>query len=401
MFTIDYNKLYNPKTAKKFKADKVLEKVQTLVQNNAYALFKNIDSASVKDIIATADHVKKNFTDLVVVGIGGSSLGTQGLLDAVKYRKGIKVHMLDNVDPNFVTETLNKVNLKTTCFNFVSKSGNTVEILSVLQVILAKLKTAASIKKQIIVTTTNTNNPLMKFANKYALKVLFMPNEIVGRFSGLSAVGLFPAACAGIDIKKILKGSADMLATITNPLESNEVMKFSLLQADMLKKKKYDLVILPYNNNLTNLFVYYAQTLAESLGKVNECPSSTVMVGANCQHSFFEQVLEGRDYRYTMLVKLNKFDNDIKLENNEVYPLTCSKLSEVINAECVSTLKTLSDHKRPSFLMEVDDLSEHSVGALFTFMQMTICFVGLIFDIDAFSQPAVEELKVNIHKLIG
>ncbi len=401
MFTIDYNKLYNPKTAKKFKADKVLEKVQTLVQNNAYALFKNIDNASVKDIIATADHVKKNFTDLVVVGIGGSSLGTQGLLDAVKYRKGIKVHMLDNVDPNFVTETLNKVNLKTTCFNFVSKSGNTVEILSVLQVILAKLKTAASIKKQIIVTTTNTNNPLMKFANKYALKVLFMPNEIVGRFSGLSAVGLFPAACAGIDIKKILKGSADMLATITNPLESNEVMKFSLLQADMLKKKKYDLVILPYNNNLTNLFVYYAQTLAESLGKVNECPSSTVMVGANCQHSFFEQVLEGRDYRYTMLVKLNKFDNDIKLENNEVYPLTCSKLSEVINAECVSTLKTLSDHKRPSFLMEVDDLSEHSVGALFTFMQMTICFVGLIFDIDAFSQPAVEELKVNIHKLIG
>ncbi len=401
MFSINYNNLYNPKFAKKFKADKVLEQVAEFVKNNSYALFQNIDNSQVKDIVDTATAVKKDFTDMVVVGIGGSSLGTQGLLDAVKGKKGIRVHMLDNVDPNFVTETLNKVDLKTTCFNFVSKSGNTVEILSVLQVILAKLKTKAAIKKQIIITTTDTDNPLMRFAKNYDLKVLFMPKEIVGRFSGLSAVGLFPAAVAGIDIKKILKGQAEVLATVTNPIESNEVMKFSLLQAAMLKNKKYDLVILPYTNNLTSLFVYYAQTLAESLGKVNDCPSSTVMVGANCQHSFFEQVLEGRDYRYTMLVKLNKFDNDIKLENNEVYPLTCKNLSEVINSECVSTLKTLSDHKRSSFMMEVDDLSETTIGALFTFMQMTICFVGLIFGIDAFSQPAVEELKVNIHKLIG
>ncbi len=401
MFRIDFNNLYSPKYAKKFKAEKVLEQVKTLVDNNSYALFRNIDNAMIKDIIATADMVKKNFTDMVVVGIGGSSLGTQGLLDAMKRTKGIKVHMLDNVDPNLVTEVLDKVDLKTTCFNFVSKSGNTVEILSILQVILPKLKSASNIKKQIIVTTTNTTNPLMKFASKYDVKVLFMPNEIVGRFSGLSAVGLFPAAVAGIDIKKVLKGQEKVLATITNSVEDNDVLKFSLLQAAMMKKGKYDLVILPYNNNLTSLFVYYAQTLAESLGKVNESPSSSVMVGANCQHSFFEQVLEGRDYRYTMLVKLNKFENDIKLENNEVYPLTCKKLSEVINAECISTLKTLSDHGRKSFMMEIDALDEETVGAVFTFMQMTICFVGLIFGIDAFSQPAVEELKVNIHKLIG
>lgn len=401
MLKIDYNNLYNDKYAKRFKADKVLEQVNELVKNNSYALFQNIDKASVKDIVDTAKAVKSNFTDMIVVGIGGSSLGTQALLDSMKRSKGIKVHMLDNVDPNFVSETFNKVNIKTTCFNFVSKSGNTVEILSVLQVLLAKLKTASNIKKQIIITTTNTDNPLMRFAQKYGVKVLFMPNEIVGRFSGLSAVGLFPASVSGIDIKKVLKGQANTLATITNDLANNEVLKFSLLQAEMLRKKKYDLVILPYSNNLTSLFVYYAQTLAESLGKVNNCPSSSVMVGANCQHSFFEQVLEGRDYRYTMLVKLNNFDNDIKLENNEVYPLTCKNLSEVINAECVSTLKTLSDHKRSSFLMEIDDLSEESIGELFAFMQMTICFVGLIFGIDAFSQPAVEELKVNIHKLIG
>jgi len=401
MLKINYNNLYNDKFAKKFKADKVLEKVNEFVKNNSYALFRNIDNASVKDIVDTAKDVKKNFTDMVVVGIGGSSLGTQALLDAMPRKKGINVHMLDNVDPNFVTATFEKVNLKTTCFNFVSKSGNTVEILSILQVLLAKLKTASNIKKHIIITTTNTNNPLMRFAQKYNIKVLFMPNEIVGRFSGLSAVGLFPAAVAGIDVKKVLKGQTNTLATITNELENNDVLKFSLLQAAMLKNKKYDLVILPYSNNLTSLFVYYAQTLAESLGKVNNCPSSSVMVGANCQHSFFEQVLEGRDYRYTMLVKLNKFDNDIKLENNEVYPLSCKNLSEVINAECVSTLKTLSDHKRSSFMMEVENLDEETIGELFAFMQMTICFVGLIFGIDAFSQPAVEELKVNIHKLIG
>lgn len=401
MFNIDFNNLYKDKYAKKFKAEKVLEKVSEFVKNNQYALFANIDTKSVKDIIQTANYVKDNFTDMVVVGIGGSSLGTQGLLDAVKTNKGIKVHMLDNVDPNFVSETLSKVDLKKTCFNFVSKSGNTVEILAVLQVVLQKLKKASAIKKQVIVTTTNKENPLMNFAQKYNTKVLFMPTDVVGRFSGLTAVGLFPAAVAGIDIKKILKGQKAVLDTVTNKVEDNLVMQFSLLQAHMLKKGKYDLVILPYNNNLTSLFVYYAQTLAESLGKVNDCPSSTVMVGANCQHSFFEQVLEGRDYRYTMLVKLNEFQNDIKLENNEVYPLTCKNLSEVINAECVSTLKTLSDHGRSSFLMQVDDLSEESVGALFAFMQMTICFVGLIFGIDAFSQPAVEELKINIHKLIG
>ena len=351
-------------------------------------------------IIDCAEYIKQNFENLIVVGIGGSSLATQGILNSLQGVKGINVIVLDNVDPTFVSSTLQSVDLKKTAFNFVSKSGNTVEILSILQIVLTKLKTRIAATRQIFVTTTLSNNPLYRFAEKYKCRVLSMPEDIVGRFSGLSAVGLLPAAVAGLDVKKILNGASNVLKSVKRDPLDNDAYRFAVLQATMLKKSKNEMAILPYSNNLRDIFYYYSQTLAESLGKIDKCPSTVVMVGANCQHSFFEQVLEGNKYRYTMLVKLDAFNRDIRLENKEIIDSNCDYLSQVINAECVSTLKTLSAHKRPAFVMNVDKIDEETVGGLITFMQMTICYLGILMKLNPFLQPAVEELKVNIHSLI-
>ena len=401
MFSLDYQGLYNEKLERKVKVKKVYDKFKYFIDNNSYALFKTMSKENVKEILSTSEYVKKHFTDMIVVGIGGSSLGTQALLNALEGKQNsVKVHILDNVDCDYVKSFLSKIDLTKTCFNFVSKSGKTVEVLSILQIVKNLLRTKTNIKKQVIITTTNQKSPLMDWAEEYKVKKLFMQSEIVGRFSGLSAVGLFPCAVVGIDIEKILEGANSVLSTLLNPVSENEVLKFSILQTYMMKKGKFDLTILPYANKLESMFIYYAQTLAESLGKVENCPSATVMVGANFQHSFFEQVLQGRDFRYTMLVKLEEFNNDYSLGENEILNSSCKNLSDIIKAECIATLQTLQKHNRPSFLMSVEKIDEESVGKLFTFMQMTICCTGLILGIDAFSQPSVEELKKNIHALI-
>lgn len=398
-FSIDFNNLYNDKLQKKVNIIQTQKTIEQYFKNNQHSLFDNINEKDVEDILDCAQNIKQNFESMIVVGIGGSSLATQGLLNSIQ-SKGIKVIVLDNVDPDLVSKTLNSVDLKKTAFNIVSKSGNTVEILSILQIIIEKLKTKTAVKRQVFVTTTKKDNPLMRFANKYKVRVLGMPEDIVGRFSGLSAVGLLPCAVAGLDIKEILKGSKDILNLIKKDVINNDAFKFALLQYSMLKKGKNEMAILPYSNNLKDIFYYYSQTLAESLGKIDKCPTTVVMVGANCQHSFFEQVLEGNKYRYTMLVKLNKFGTDIKLENKEIIDSNCDYLSQIIKAECTSTLKTLTAHNRPAFIMNVENIDEQTVGALITFMQMTICYIGIFMKLNPFLQPAVEELKVNIHSLI-
>ncbi len=398
LFSIDFNGLYNPKFEKRFNKEVVSSTIDSYFAKNQHSLFANISNESVEEIQQVANHIRENFDNLIVVGIGGSSLATQGILNALPTKTNVIV--LDNVDPNLVYSTLASVDIKKTAFNFVSKSGNTVEVLSVLQIVLDKLKTKANIKRQVFVTTTKNENPLMRFATKYGVKVVGMPADIVGRFSGLSAVGLLPAAVQGLNIKNLLKGANMVLKQIKEKPLDNDAYRFSVLQATYLKKGKGEMAILPYTNNLTDIFYYYSQTLAESLGKIDKCPTTVVMVGANCQHSFFEEVLEGNKYRYTMLVKVNKFNNDIKLTNKEILDSKCEYLSQVINAECQATLQTLTAHKRSAFMMNVDTIDEVTVGAVLTFMQMTICYMGILMKLNPFLQPAVEELKVNIHNLI-
>ena len=399
IINIDFNGLYNQKLEKKYNQEFIQTTMQGYFDNNQHSLFANIAPESVADIIDCAEYIKQNFENLVVVGIGGSSLATQGILNSIK-TKGVNVVVLDNVDPTLVANTLAQFDLKKTAFNFVSKSGNTVEVLSVLQIVLDKLKTKTAVKRQVIVTTTESDNPLYRFATRYKVRVVGMPKDIVGRFSGLSAVGLLPAAVAGLDIKKLLAGANKVLAAIKKDPLDNDAYRYAILQHSLLKKGKGEMAILPYTNSLTDIYYYYSQTLAESLGKIDKCPTTVVMVGANCQHSFFEEVLEGNKYRYTMLVKLNKFPTDIKLENKEILDSKCDYLSQVINAECQATLQTLTAHKRLAFTMNVEKVDEESVGAVLTFMQMTICYLGILMKLNPFLQPAVEELKVNIHSLI-
>ncbi len=399
IINIDFNGLYNQKFEKKYNQELIKTTMESYFANNQHSLFANIDQTSVDNILDCAEYIKQNFENLIVVGIGGSSLATQGILNSIK-TKGLNVIVLDNVDPTLVADTLASVDLKKTAFNFVSKSGNTVEVLSVLQIVIDKLKTKAAVKRQVVVTTTESDNPLFRFATKYKVRVVGMPKDIVGRFSGLSAVGLLPAAVAGFDIKKILKGANKVLASVKKDPLDNDAYRYAILQHSFLKKGKGEMAILPYTNSLTDIYYYYSQTLAESLGKIDKCPTTVVMVGANCQHSFFEEVLEGNKYRYTMLVRLNKFPQDIRLENKEIIDSNCDYLSQVINAECQATLQTLTTHKRSAFVMNVEKVDEESIGAVLTFMQMTICYLGILMKLNPFLQPAVEELKVNIHSLI-
>ena len=159
IINIDFNGLYNQKFEKKYNQELIKTTMESYFANNQHSLFANIDQASVDNILDCAEYIKQNFENLIVVGIGGSSLATQGILNSIK-TKGLNVIVLDNVDPTLVADTLASVDLKKTAFNFVSKSGNTVEVLSVLQIVIDKRKTKAAVKRQVVVTTTESDNPL-------------------------------------------------------------------------------------------------------------------------------------------------------------------------------------------------------------------------------------------------
>lgn len=380
-------------------------------------------------IVEFAKTESKKYENLVVLGIGGSSLGMIALQTALNTsfynlkektsRKTPRVFVEDNVDPERIADMLEVINPKKTLFNVISKSGGTAETMSAFMIareMIAKKVGASAVKEHIIATTDARSGIMRKITDEEGFRSFIVPDGVGGRFSVLTPVGLLPAAFVGIDIMGLLEGAASMDRRCRNSdMTKNPALLSAALQyiADT-KKGKHIQVMMPYSNALKDVADWYRQLWAESLGKKYSLAGKVVhagqtpikALGATDQHSQVQLYNEGPNDKTFTFIRVENFRKDItipKLYKNidGIAYLGGRKMSELINAEQYATQIAVTGFNRPNSTIVMPEISANTIGQLLYMLEMQTAYAGVFYGIDAFDQPGVEAGKIATYALMG
>lgn len=371
----------------------------------------NTPKKILEDIEANAEYVRDNFDNFVVLGIGGSALGTKMLYSALP-KDDIACYVCDNIDPDSFVSLLSKLNIKKTFFNVITKSGGTSETIASMKVAVELLRMKnVDISKNLLVTT-EVGNALYNFAKENGIRTLIVPRDVGGRFSVLSPVGLFPAAVSGIDIRKLLSGAKKCLKNGQNKNTfENLSALFAVIAYEQMKNGKDEIVLMPYSDRLSLVPDFFCQIWAESLGKKKTLDNKNVKyfqtpikaVGATDQHSLIQLFVEGANTKLFTLLKVEKFDYDLKIPNANVNlqkNLDNVALGKLINFEMESTAYALAIAEKPSITISMDKISEENMGELIFLFELATALCGEFLNINTYNQPGVENGKIYTKALL-
>ncbi|WP_409480057.1 glucose-6-phosphate isomerase [Pseudobdellovibrio sp. HCB154] len=356
-----------------------------------------------------SQHLKDNYTHFVLIGVGGSSMGSRAIAEmAVKEN----LFFLDNVDSFEFATIWNKVskNLEKTAFIVVSKSGSTIEILwnySQLEE-LAQQQFNNSIVNQSYFISELLSNPLSDFAKKHQRPLLEIPVKVGGRFSVLTPVGLVAAGICGINISELRKGARMALA------DKNLVTQFCVLFQNSFKREENISLFWFYSSNYRWFGCWIQQLWAESLGKKldrsgNPAPSFStpvIAIGSCDQHSILQQVAHGPKDKFVCIfdfksVQTSKFKVD-NILFKEIDFMKGRKYGDLITSQSKATFEALKQNGVSCELFNVDDTNkDKSLGYLFMFFQLVVATLGEYNNINAFDQPGValgKEISVKMLK---
>jgi len=373
----------------------------------------------VRDIIYTAAEIRSKYEYFVVLGIGGSALGPMAAFNALchfryndlpKEKRGVKLFVEDNVDPERMKALLDVIDVEKTMFNVITKSGATSETMSQYLIIteILKKKCGNDWAKHIIATTSAAKGNLIKLANKEGFKTFYIPEGVGGRFSELCPVGLLPAAVMGIDIISMLRGAAEMdkACNSSDPYKNPALMAATLQYISMEKKGKNISVMMPYADSLKLMADWYCQLWGESLGKavdydgkvVNKGQTPVKALGVTDQHSQVQLYTEGPFDKVITIIGVENFRNDMEISKGaEEFPdvnfLCGHTMGELINTERKATEYALTRSKHMNNTILLNEISANTIGQLLMFFQLETAYCGKLLNIDTFNQPGVEEGK--------
>jgi len=378
-----------------------------------------------KKLMAWARRFRGSFDTLVVLGIGGSALGTIAAQQALrtpywnlldkKARNGwLRVFVFDNVDPRWAADLAAVLDLKKTAFNVISKSGTTAESLAAYFIFRKAVETAVGPKKapgHFVITTDAQKGYLRELADREHLVSFVVPANVGGRFSVLTPVGLVPLALSGLDLVDLLEGAKAMRARCQGgALQKNPAAAYAAIQYLYYQKGVKLSVLMPYAQNLYSVADWYRQLWAESLGKrvdrsgrtVNAGPTPIKALGVTDQHSQAQLYMEGPYDKVITFLSVQDFGRKVtipKVDKNHY--LGGRTLNDLLKAEEQGTRSALTKAQRPNLTVTVSDISETTVGELFFFFEMATAYMGELMNINAFDQPGVELAKVYTHALMG
>jgi len=382
----------------------------------------------VEDILQTAKKVRKEFKTFVVLGIGGSALGPIAVFQALchlhynelppKKRKGPKFYVEDNIDPERMAALLDIIDVKTTMFNVITKSGATSETMSQYLVITDILKKALGndYASHVIATTDHVKGNLIKLAAKEGFKTFYIPSGVGGRFSELCPVGLLPAAVLGIDIKLMLAGAADMVKKGKKGANifKNMPLMAAALQFVAMKKGKNISVMMPYADSLKYIADWYCQLWGESLGKSVDKNGAEVYagqtpvkaLGVTDQHSQIQLYTEGPFDKVITFIAVENFRTEVMIpeglpEFPDVNFLCGNTMGTLLNTERKATEYALAKKRRLNRTIVVPEVNAYTLGQLLMLFMMETAFVGAMLNIDTFNQPGVEEGKNATYAMFG
>ena len=340
---------------------------------------------------------------IAVIGIGGSSLGTKAVHAALesRYPHAKRMVFLENPDPVSILKQFSRMKKDNTLFIVVSKSGSTIETTSIfkaaLQHFALDLSRAEDTKR--IMAITDRDSPLDRFADAYGIRRFHIPDNVGGRFSVLSSVGVVPLRLAGYDVAAVLQGAAAFGKRFFEGKENHLLHKAVYLTEN---RDHYPVTVLfSYGDCLENFTKWFVQLWGESLGKRDAEGNRTGLtpvghIGSVDQHSFLQLIIDGVRDKTVTFIKIDNFDKaltipDISLKHIEkVDYVNGHTFNELIDIECDATKESLIAKDIPVTMIEAESLSEFTVGELILYFEILTSACGIGMHIDTYNQPGVE-----------
>ena len=386
-----------------------------------------ISDAEVAELNAFGKSIRDKASSFVVLGIGGSALGPICVFNALLHlhhnelpsnvRKAPKLYVEDNIDPERMSALLDVIDVKTTYFNVITKSGETSETLSQFIILYNALKKAVgetAAKEHIFVTTTIGKGSLYNVAVKEGFKIFGIPAGVGGRFSVLSNVGLVPFAVMGVNIADMLRGARAMReACERKNITENPARMTAFLQVKSMESGKNISVMMPYADGLRTMADFYCQIWAESLGKAVDKSGKSVYcgqtpaksLGVTDQHSQVQLYTEGPFDKVVTFIGVQSFGGAVDIPADESADvgnfLKGHTLNELITAERKATEFALTKAGRSNYTIMLPEVNAETVGELLMYYMYVTAFAGAYLNIDTFNQPGVEEGKKATFAMIG
>ena len=378
----------------------------------------NYDKEEFQRIKKAADKIKDDSKALVVIGIGGSYLGARA---AIEFCKSQNYNLVSKDTPNIyfsgnsisgnsLSELVDMVKDVDFSINVISKSGTTTEpaiAFRIFRDLLIKKYGEEEAAKRIYVTTDKAKGTLKEFSDKSGYETFVVPDDVGGRYSVLTAVGLLPIAVAGIDIDKMMQGAADARqAYSVCDMDKNDCYKYAAIRNILLGKGKAVELMVAYEPDFTMMNEWFKQLFGESEGKDGKGIFPASVVCSTDLHSMGQYIQDGVKMLFETSVMFTKPKREVVIEEDEVNAdglnFLAGKTMDFVNRKAYEgTLLAHVDGGVPNICIEVPEMNEYEFGYLVYFFEKACAVSGYVLGVNPFNQPGVESYKKNMFALLG
>lgn len=381
---------------------------------------ENYDKEEFERIKKAANKIQSDSDVLVVIGIGGSYLGARAVIEAVtncfnnmlpakKRKMPMIVYAGNNLSSNYLTDLLNLIGERDISINVISKSGTTTEPAIAFRVLREAIETKYGVeeaKKRIYVTTDKKRGALKGLADQEGYETFVIPDNVGGRFSVLTAVGLLPIATAGVDIDKLMQGARDARAKYMDPsVKFNDCYKYAVVRNLIYNSGKKVEVLANYEPQLHYMTEWWKQLYGESEGKDGKGIFPAGVDLTTDLHSMGQYIQDGERILMETVLAVEEPNSDIIVkedaENTDGLNYLAGKGLDYINKKAMEgTIEAHVTGNVPNMKITIDKLDEENLGHLIYFFEKACAMSGLILGVNPFNQPGVEEYKSNMFRLL-
>lgn len=380
----------------------------------------NYDKEEFKRIKKAAKKIKKESDILVVIGIGGSYLGARAVIESLtstfnnmlteKQRKYPQiVYVGNNLSPDYINELIEYIGNKDFSVNVISKSGTTTEPAIAFRIFREILENKYGIEEarsRIYVTTDKQKGALKTLADNEGYEKFVIPDNVGGRYSVLTAVGLLPMATAGIDIDKLMEGAQKAQERYNDAdIKYNECYKYAVIRNILYKLYKNTEILVNYEPKMHYFTEWWKQLYGESEGKEQKGIFPAGVDFTTDLHSMGQYIQEGRRNLFETVISIERSSSDITINKDEdnldgLNYLSGKTLDYVNKKAMEGTIKAHVSGDVPNIVINIEKLDEENIGELIYFFEKACAVSGLILGVNPFNQPGVEEYKKNMFKLL-
>ena len=376
----------------------------------------NYDKEEFARIKEAAKKIREDSDVLLVAGIGGSYLGARAVVEAVKglyhndTEDGLKIYFCGNtISPTYLNDIIKVTKGKRFSINVISKSGTTTETALAFRVLRKLLEDSVGpeeANKRIYATTDRAKGTLKQLADAQGWPTFVVPDDVGGRYSVLTAVGLLPIACAGIDIDALMKGAADAREAYSVCSKDNDAYRYAMTRNILYRKGKVVETLAAFEPDFTMMNEWYKQLFGESEGKDQKGLMPTSCIFSTVLHSMGQFLQDGSRTMFETYVDIKNTREDFYIEplegNFDGLNFLADQNMRVVNRKAMEgTILAHNDGGVPIGVIEVDSLDAYNVGYLIYFFWKACAVSGYLLSVNPFDQPGVESYKKNMFALLN